>query len=78
MKCLVCNKKADGRITIDLDVDGLGYCKSHKEDVRELVVWMMLAPEMYKKMLNLKIKLNESENNKSSNKKKHERRSKKK
>jgi hypothetical protein len=33
MKCRICGKKAIYKYSPDLDIDGLGACKKHKEDV---------------------------------------------
>ena len=33
MSCIICKKKVIGRLSPDLDLNGIGYCKEHKEDV---------------------------------------------
>ena len=33
MKCIICSKKAIGRFSPDLDINGIGFCKKHKEQV---------------------------------------------
>jgi uncharacterized phage protein (TIGR01671 family) len=33
MTCVKCGKKAIGRMTPDMDLEGLGFCKAHKLDV---------------------------------------------
>jgi hypothetical protein len=30
MNCYICNKKAIGRLSPDLDINGIGYCLKHK------------------------------------------------
>ena len=33
IKCIKCGKKGIGRLSPDLDIDGIGFCEKHKEDV---------------------------------------------
>lgn len=32
-KCIICDKKAFGRLSPDIDIVGLGFCKKHKDIV---------------------------------------------
>ena len=52
-KCLICGGKATGRYMIDLDVAGFGYCKDHKDRVKELITWVILDPKIFEKMLSI-------------------------
>ena len=33
MKCVVCDKEATGRISPDMDLQGVGYCDQHQDGV---------------------------------------------
>jgi len=33
MKCFLCNKKAIGKLSPDMDLEGLGFCKEHKYEM---------------------------------------------
>lgn len=33
IKCIKCGKDGIGRYSPDLDIDGIGFCKEHQEDV---------------------------------------------
>ena len=33
MKCIICKKKAKWRYSPDLDIQGIGACSKHKQDV---------------------------------------------
>lgn len=41
MKCYLCNKKAIGRYTVDLDIPGVPFCKEHKAEVFVTLFVMM-------------------------------------
>lgn len=43
MKCHLCNKKAIGRLSPDMDLKGFGFCKEHK--YKMTTNYMMLFSE---------------------------------
>lgn len=43
LKCIVCGKKAIGEYSVDLDVEGLLYCKVHKHDVGIAIIALVLG-----------------------------------
>lgn len=48
MKCLICGKKAVHRFSPDLDIEGLGSCNEHVEDVQMAYMMLMQGEhEMY-------------------------------
>lgn len=53
MKCIVCGLKATKRFSPDLDIQGIGACKKHIEDVRLAYVMLLQGDE---KMYNSYIK----------------------
>ena len=48
---MICDQKAIGRYTCDIDVKGLGFCKKHKSKVNGLAMWLVIVPELFEKML---------------------------
>ncbi len=45
-----CKKEAVGRVTIDLDIRGLCYCKEHKQNIMQSVLWFILGEEKLGKL----------------------------
>lgn len=45
MKCLVCGKLAKWRWSPDLDIDGIGACDKHQEDVQLAYVMLLQQDE---------------------------------
>jgi|FLOH01.1.fsa_nt_gi hypothetical protein len=43
MKCYKCDKKAIGRLSPDLDIKGIPFCKEHKEFI--MMAYMVLITE---------------------------------
>lgn len=43
MKCHLCNKKAIGRLSPDMDLKGVGFCKEHKYEM--MTNYIMLFSE---------------------------------
>jgi hypothetical protein len=46
-KCSYHNCKGDaiGSYTIDLDINGFGYCKKHKNDIQSALLWTIIGVE---------------------------------
>lgn len=45
MICVICGKKAAFRYSPDLDIQGVGACKKHNEDVRLAYVMLITSGE---------------------------------
>ena len=41
MTCYICDEPAIGRLSPDLDIRGIGYCKKHEEDM--ILAYMSLS-----------------------------------
>jgi len=65
MRCMICDSAATGRLSVDLDIDGLGFCDTHKDDVYTYYLFLCLegerAANRYK--MSCKLKLNKDEKN---------------
>jgi len=44
MKCLVCDCECDKRLTLDIDMRGLGFCNKHEQDVK-MFMYLLLMDE---------------------------------
>ena len=64
MKCEICGKKAVYRFSPDLDIQGLGACRKHKEDM--WLAYLLLLQEgkkEYKSFLKEQLKKQKEEEN---------------
>jgi len=53
MKCLICDKKATGRYTTHLIINGLPFCEKHKDIVcSAMFAFIFLGESQYKKFIN--------------------------
>lgn len=43
MRCAKCGKKAVGRLSPDLDVKGLGFCRKDKEEVQDAYMILVIC-----------------------------------
>ena len=43
MKCSICGKKATIRLSPDLDIQGLGACKKHEDDM--MIAYILLTKD---------------------------------
>lgn len=57
MKCIICGKKAMGKFSPDLDVNGIGFCKKDKQQVMiGYIVLLQGDEELAKELLKVKTK----------------------
>lgn len=58
MKCIKCNKKAIGRLSPDLDINGIGFCKKHEWEVKMAYFALMQGDEKkFRDLLKIKKEL---------------------
>jgi hypothetical protein len=63
MKCEICGETAVMQLSPDLDVDGLGSCEKHKEQVRTAyMILMYLGEKDYNRYLKVLKRASRNEN----------------
>lgn len=51
MNCYICNKKAIGKFTPDMDINGIGFCKEHEDVIRAGYIALVTGNEKLFKQL---------------------------